>query len=279
MNKNKRKLPNYDFLGSIYIGTKAGELEQTLESLVHQTHKPSNVFLVIDGEIIHGVKKILQKYINILPIKTIKIKNNVGLGLALRRGLKECTSKIVLRFDTDDIYFKERAYYIVKEIDENNIDIVGSNIYEFDHNPENLLSEKKMPLSHFQIKKSIIFRNPINHTSVGFIKDSILKLDGGYRDFPFYEDYDLWIRAIFSGLKFKNINKSLLAMRISSQRSRRRGLKLILLECRLFWTFFKISIFHSFLFLPSLILRIIFTLLPLKLVEFLFKYIFRKKLD
>ncbi len=278
MDINKKQLSNYDLLGSIYIGTKAQELEKTLESLVNQTHKPSNVFLVIDGDIIQEVKRILKKYINILPIKTVKIKNNVGLGLALRRGLKECTSKIVLRFDTDDIYFKDRSYFIVKELDENNIDIVGSSVYEFDQNPENLLSEKKMPLSHSQIKKTIIFRNPINHNSVGFIKDSILKLDGGYRHFPFYEDYDLWIRAIFSGLKFKNVNKSLLAMRISSQRSRRRGLKLILLECRLFWSFFNTSKLHSFLFLPSLILRLLFTLLPLKAVNYIFANLFRKKL-
>ena len=275
----KNSLPNYDFLGSVYLGTKANELEETLISIENQSLQPKNIFIVIDGIITNNVNDILKKYIERIPIKLIPIKKNGGLGLALRKGLKKCESKIVLRFDTDDVSFKERAYYIVKEIAENDIDIVGSNLYEFYDNPEEFVSKKIVPSSHSQIKRTIFFRNPINHNSVGFIRDSILKLNGGYRHFPFYEDYDLWIRAIFSGLKFKNINKSLLAMRISSQRSRRRGLNLIFMECRLFWTFFKISIFHSFLFLPSLILRIIFTLLPLKLVEFLFKYIFRKKLD
>ena len=81
--------------------------------------------------------------------------------MALRKGLKECSSKIVLRFDTDDIYFRDRAYYIVKELAKNNIDIVGSNIYEFDKNPENLLSEKNALIT-FSDQKTIIFRNPIN---------------------------------------------------------------------------------------------------------------------
>ena len=44
------------------------------------------------------------------------------------------------------------------------------------------------------IKKMIPFRNPFNHPSICFKLSSIKSLDGGYRDIPYYEDYDLWIR-------------------------------------------------------------------------------------
>ena len=63
----------------------------------------------------------------------------------------------------------------------------------------------------------MLFRNPINHPTVAFLKESIIKLDGGYRNCPLYEDYDLWIRAFNSGLKFKNIAEPLVAMRIKGQ--------------------------------------------------------------
>lgn len=275
----KNNLPDYDFLGSIYIGTKSIELRETLDSLLSQTLKPKNVIIVIDGTINHKVKITLKEYENILPIKKVSIKENVGLGLALRKGLKECRSKIVLRFDTDDISFKDRAKLLVKEFHYSDLDIIGSNVYEFTDKPNEFVSQKIMPKTHYEIKKQIFFRNPINHPSVGFLKDSILRLDGGYRHFPYYEDYDLWIRAIFNGLKFKNLDKSLVAMRVSSQRKRRRGLDLVCRESKLLKTFFEVSILYGFFFLPILFIRSILALLPLRIFSFVINRFLRKEIS
>jgi len=271
------KLADYDFLGSIYINTKVSELAETFESIKIQTHKPKNVVLVLDGYIKKDLLDLVDKYTSILRIKKIPLKNNVGLGIALRRGLMECESKIILRFDTDDINLKRRAELIVAELENGNVDIVGTNVYEFEHNPKICLSKKKMPLTHESIRKAIIFRNPINHPSVGFLRDSILKLNGGYRHFPFYEDYDLWVRALFSGLKFKNIDQELVALRITNQRARRRGIKLVNSEFRLLVTFFKYSFFNGLLFIPSCLLRIIFALFPVKFISIFYKKFLRTK--
>ena len=121
----------------------------------------------------------------------------------------------------------------------------------------------------------MFFKNPINHPSVGFLRKSILKLDGGYRHFPFYEDYDLWIRAWKSGLKFRNISEELVALRISEQRARRKGLQITKSEFRLLLTFFEQSLFCGLIFLPSFILRTFFALLPLRMTNFLLKTFFR----
>ena len=64
-----------------------------------------------------------------------------------------------------------------------------------------------MPLTHKSIRRALIFRNPINHSSVGFLGKSILKVQGGCRNLKFNQDYDLWFKAMAYGLKFKNINK------------------------------------------------------------------------
>ena len=201
-----KKITDYDFLGSIYKNTKASEFAETLESIRIQTHKPKNIILVFDGFIEKEVIEIVNQNSLILPIKIIKIKNNLGLGNALRVGLKSCTSKIVLRFDTDDINLKNRAELIVKELEKGDVDIVGSNVYEFEKSPKIRLSSKNMPLTHKAIIRTMFFKNPINHPTVGFLRKSILKLDGGYRDRLYFEDYDLWIRAWKSGLKFRNID-------------------------------------------------------------------------
>ena len=270
------KLPDYDFLGSIYIKTNYDELYATLESINSQTLKPKNIILVIDGKITKEVRDLVIKYKKIIPIKTIPLIKNVGLGLALRKGLENCKSDIILRFDTDDINTKNRALLTVEELAKGNADIVGSNIREFIDDPNLSISRKIMPLTHKSIKRMIFFRNPINHPTVGFLRKSIIELNGGYRHFPFYEDYDLWIRALLKGLKFKNINRELVFVRIANQRLRRKGFNLISSECRLFLTFFNESILHALIFLPFLFLRIIFTLLPLKVDNFLITKILRK---
>ena len=133
-----------------------------------------------------------------------------------------------------------------------------------------------MQITHTSICREIIFRNPINHPSVGFLRESILKLNGGYRHFPFYEDYDLWIRAMHNGLKFANINKELVALRINDQRARRRGIKLIKSELKLLITFFKCSILSGLYFIPSCFLRIIFVLLTLRITNIIYSKILRK---
>lgn len=271
------KLADYDFLGSIYKNTKACELRETFESIKNQTHQPKNIILVFDGYVKNNVSDLVEDYKKTLPIKIISIKKNVGLGIALKKGLLQCKSKIVLRFDTDDINLQRRAELTVRELEKGDFDIVGSNVYEFYQDPRVWVSKKKMPLTHKSISRSLMFRNPINHPSVGFLRKSILKLNGGYRHFPFYEDYDLWIRAFFSGLKFKNINQELVGLRITDQRVRRRGLKLVYSELKLLFTFFNYSIFHSLIFLPSSLFRIIFALMPLKIVNILYENIFRNK--
>ena len=273
----KKKITDYDFLGSIYKNTKVSELNETLESIKIQTHKPKNIILVIDGFIEKELIELVEKNTRILPLKIIKIKKNLGLGKALRKGLKSCKSKIVLRFDTDDINLKNRAELIVKELEKGDADIVGSNIYEFEKSPINRLSSKNMPLNHQSIIRTMFFKNPINHPSVGFIRKSILKLDGGYRHFPFYEDYDLWIRAWKSGLKFRNLNEELVALRINGQRARRKGLKIAKSEFRLLLTFFEQSYLFGFFFVPSFILRTFFALLPIKLTNFILKTFLRNE--
>lgn len=276
---SKIKLPAYDFLGSIYKNTQAEELKETLDSIKDQTLKPKNIILVIDGFISNDVNCIVEEYIKILPIKIIYIKENVGLGPALRIGMQKCKSDIILRFDTDDINFKNRAYFTVKELAEGDVDIVGSNIYEFISNPNKLISKKKMPLSHKAISRTLLYRNPINHPTVGFLKKSVIQLKGGYRKFPFYEDYDLWIRALHNNLKFKNIDKELVAVRINEQRKRRKGLNLLGSEIRLFFTFSEKDILHGLIFLPFLLCRLAFILLPLNIIKYIYRNFFRQKVN
>ena len=85
------------------------------------------------------------------------------------------------------------------------------------------------------------FRNPFNHPSICFKLLSIRNLEGGYRNIPYYEDYDLWIRAIYSGLNYANLKDILVGMKSENIIQRRRGFKKILFELKLFQTFWENS--------------------------------------
>ena len=55
-----------------------------------------------------------------------------------------------------------------------------------------------------------------------FKKSAILEV-GGYIDFPYFEDYFLWIRVILRNKKICNVNDSLVNMRASEDMRKRRG--------------------------------------------------------
>ena len=265
----------YDFLGSAYFKTSSEELNYALLSIQKQTLKPNKVVLVLDGPVNAGLFEIVDKYRLYLKIDLLELYENFGLGVALRKGLKLCESKYVLRFDVDDYNFPLRAEKQISFMNKGYYDISGSNVLEFHNTFDNIISTRKVPTSEKKIKNMIPFRNPFNHPSICFKLDSILKLDGGYRHFPFYEDYDLWIRAIHSGLKCSNLDENLVAMKSNQIIFRRIGLNMVFNETRLFKTFWKYSFKDFILFFPSFLMRTLIRLLPRKIVIFFYKKFLR----
>ncbi len=265
----------YDFLGSAYFKTSSEELNYALLSIQKQTLKPNKVVLVFDGPVNSRLFEIVDKFRSYLKIELLELYENFGLGIALREGLRLCESKYVLRFDADDYNFPLRAEKQISFMNKGYYDITGSYVHEFLNTVDNIISIKKVPTSEEKIKNMIPFRNPFNHPSICFKLDSILKLDGGYRHFPFYEDYDLWIRAIHSGLKCSNLDENLVAMKSNQIISRRIGLNMVFNETRLFKTFWKYSFKDFILFLPSFLLRTSIRLLPSRVVVVFYKKFLR----
>src|SRR5690606_26207472 len=100
---------------------------QCLESIVSQTLQPTEIILVEDGPLALELLSVISEFENLLPMRRIKLKNNVGLGEALNVGLRNCTYEIVCRMDTDDIAMPERFTVQVAFLENNpRIDILGS---------------------------------------------------------------------------------------------------------------------------------------------------------
>ena len=146
----------------------------------------------------------------------------MGLGLALRKGVEECTNELIIRMDSDDISRCDRIEKLYKEIVSGEHDIVGSNITEFINDENNIVSRRVVPEKDDEIKKYLKKRCPMNHVSVIFRKESVQKV-GNYESLLYNEDYLLWIKMAQAKMKFYNIQEDLVNVRVGSDMYKRRG--------------------------------------------------------
>ena len=92
----------------------------------------------------------------------LSLKKNEGLGVALNLGIKNCKNDLIFRTDFDDKNRYDRFYKQIKYF--KNADIIGSNLKIYAMN----IIILKVPETNEQIKKTLKFRNPINHQTVSF---------------------------------------------------------------------------------------------------------------
>ena len=217
--------PKYSVLMSVYWKEKSNFLDFAIKSMLDQTVKPSEFVIIEDGELTPELYDIINKYTIKYPnlFRPIQLSHNVGLGPALRRGIKECSNELIARMDSDDYCKPNRIERQLEMIQTDpKLGMVGTNVEEFENNPENIISHVVLPETNEQIVKYSKTRCPFRHPSLLYKKSAVLKAKN-YREFYLCEDYDLYVRMIRSGCKCYNIQEPLTYMRISPDFYKRRG--------------------------------------------------------
>lgn len=215
--------PKFSVLLAVYAKESPKLFQQSLNSLVNQTLKADEVVLVCDGPLTRDLEEIIEVFKSQLPLKIVRIPENVGFGSALQIGMKHCSHELIARADTDDISLPERfAIQIQYMVNHPEIDILGSSIYEFEDEVTNIYTEKKLPLGHKEILKYAKWRNPMNHMSVVFKSSAVYKA-GGYSNYRFAQDYLLWVQMIQAGCIFQNLPDVLVLVSAGRQMVTKRG--------------------------------------------------------
>lgn len=218
----------FSVLMSVYHKEDPSFFDSALESiLTNQTVKPTEFVLVCDGPLSKELDVVVDKYVHRYPetMRVFRLTKNQGLGKALNYGLSKCTNSFVARADSDDICVNKRfEIQLDYLLNHPEVSIVSSDIDEFNTDWNQPINSKIMPTSHEKIVQMAKSRNPINHMAVMFRKEVIDKI-GSYRQIPYIEDYELWVRAITNGVKLGNINKVLVHARIGNGMIARRGNK------------------------------------------------------
>ena len=267
----------FSVLMSLYHKEKADFLYECLDSIKNQTIKPSEIVIVEDGPLSSELYDCLDSWQSVLPIRRVKLVENLGLGRALNEGLKHCKYDLIARMDTDDICSPLRFERQLGVFLDNAIDICGSWVSEFEDNCEIITSYRYLPESHNEIVSAAQFRNPLNHPSVMYRKAAVIEV-GGYDDVFYFEDYHLWLKLIDRGYKFYNIQESLVLMRAGiGQLSRRGGLTYASFEYKFFRRSSKEGIMRKRDAIRNTLVRFPIRLLPMKALSKVYRIIRKRR--
>jgi glycosyltransferase involved in cell wall biosynthesis len=214
----------YSVLMSVYSKEKGSYLKESIDSILNQTILTNDFVIVCDGPLTEELDNVLLNYsVKYKFVNIIRLPNNLGLGKALNFGLDYCKNDIVARMDSDDISLPIRCETQLNVLfKDSELSMLSCPVIEFDDYSKNKLKIKKLPVLHHEIVKYSKKRNPFNHPAVMFRKSVILEV-GGFKHFPLYEDYHLWIRIILSNKKTANTIEPLLYMRTGRDLYKRRG--------------------------------------------------------
>lgn len=268
---------SFSLLMSVYGKDSPEAFRDALYSVKHSTIKPSELCLVIDGEISGHLQDVIDEYKNHIEMNLVRLVTNVGLGKALSEGLSHCKYEWVARFDSDDVChstrFEKQLLFISKN---QSVDIVGSWIGEFENDPNDSHAIKKTPVGHQEIVKCAKSRNPFNHMTVMYKKTAVLAA-GGYQDDYLYEDYALWVRMITNGCLTANIPEVLVYARTGNgMEIRRGGLKYAKSEVKAQYNFYEIGFLSIAELVRNLAIRVPVRLLPGSVRKFIYRKTLRR---
>jgi glycosyltransferase involved in cell wall biosynthesis len=273
----------FSFLIPVYCKDKVETLKVCIYSVLNQTISANEILIVCEGnledQLIDFLTSVECKYNNIKVLFIPKQIGPLGFGLpsTLNFGILNASSEYVVRLDSDDYSVPNRLEEIRdKLIEFPELELIGSNIIEYDENLVVPLKKRIVPENMPDILKIGKWINPFNGPSVAFRRVTAIKL-GGYPLVGSNEDYCLWASFLKFNLPCYNIQKELVFMRAGDSLIKRRSsIRYIKGEFEALKYLFGIGYFNFFLFLLHVVLKILIRLLPFKILKHIYYNLFRK---
>ncbi len=224
MNTPKSQLPTVSVLLNVWRGDRIDLLIDSIKSVHKQTLLPEEFLIVSDGPLQDDQKSAILELEKSSPFKQALIETAQTLGLwsARNAGLEKLKSKYVAVHDADDVMHPERLSYQIQFLANNNLDVLGSAMFEINSQSKLVKSARQTLERDDQIKNALSNRNPINHPSVVFDRERVLEA-GGYRNVHLAEDYELWSRLAGLGYSLANLPYALVGFHVDPHTYARRG--------------------------------------------------------
>ncbi len=201
-------------------------LPQALNSLLYQRFQDFELVVVDDGSE-DDSPSILRYYADRDPRVKPFFQGRKGIVDALNLGLANAEGRLIARMDSDDIAHPDRLGLQVDFLRWNpDVTVVSSLIRCF---PRPRVREGFLTYESWlnglcspeDVARDIYIESPVAHPSTMIRRDALVSA-GGYKDFGWPEDYDLWLRLNVSGSRFAKIPRVLLYWREDPGRLSRR---------------------------------------------------------
>jgi glycosyltransferase involved in cell wall biosynthesis len=207
----------------VHAGVAASHWRAALASLAAQTEPPFEVVVVEDGPLTPQLDEELARSVSAgLPVVRVQLPQNEGAGRANQAGLLAATGEWIAKADADDISVPDRLARQLDALRRTGADVCGAAMWEFDEDPQRPSRLRPAPLDHESIARRMRVNNPINHPTAVYRRAAALAA-GGYPDWRFMQDYDLFARMLTHGSVMMNLEEPLVLFRAGDAMRRRRS--------------------------------------------------------
>jgi glycosyltransferase involved in cell wall biosynthesis len=202
----------------------AATLDEAITCLLAQTLRSFEVVAVDDGSS-DGSAERLEGWAARDPRVRVLRRPARGLVAALEEGLAACRAPLVARMDADDLCHPERLAAQVALMDaQPALGVVGTLVdgQRLDGRPLRPGMARYLAWSNLlrgpdEIARARFIESPLVHPSV-LARRPLLH----YRDGPFPEDYQLWLRLLGQGVNMAKVPRVLVTWRDGPDRATRR---------------------------------------------------------
>lgn len=270
----------FSVLMAFYKGDNPLFLQESFNSILLNPAGVNEIVCVQDGSVdkdhLKVISSVRDSFIEAgIVFNYVALENNVGLGLALKEGVKHCREDYIVRMDSDDISlenrFPELLGFVKKHPD---IDLVGAQIEEFCSQVGDLKRKRLVPTESASIKAFSKYRNPMNHVTVCIKKTALFDV-GGYESVIWHEDYYLWMKFIKHNKIINNIDSVHVYVRVSDFSSRRSGMRYFKEEINFLKKVYCLGVFTAYDCLKYISIRFVARFSPSFINNFIYKFIRR----
>lgn len=192
-------------------------LNECIDSIRAQTLSTYEVIAVDDGSTDGSRQRLKQEAARDQRWRVVDSPSR-GIVAALNAGLAHCQTQLVARMDADDVMLPTRLalqHQLLQEQPDLTVlgccvelietAVTGAGFRQYVRWQNSCITPLQIDLARY-------IESPLVHPSVMFRRE-IIEQYGGYRDGPFAEDYELWLRLLAGGEKMSKCPTTLLRWR------------------------------------------------------------------